>query len=292
MLNPSYLIKSRHDIFYFRYPLPCKASSRISISLNTRCPKEALRLAKLLEYHSHAFFTEADIENMDHHEIRVMMKRHYSQVLEHRKAEMFKDGPLPKTEVVKLQDQLRRWDEVIEQGADDVDEGFEGTMDESLQKIRDEKGSPFPPQSQEYKTMKSYYKHMMRSFTEGLIQHNNEISQFNFKQWKNDHDYGHKSGHKLGNLLAAYLDEIKPNLTDRSHNEQRDCLNYLTDWLGQDFPISKVNDAKAQEVKELLRNTPKGRNKSKLTGSLPLTEQIATAKEHGLPLLSSVCSPI
>lgn len=55
MQNPSYLIKSRHDVYYFRYPLPIKGVSqekRISISLKTRCPREALRLAKALEYHS------------------------------------------------------------------------------------------------------------------------------------------------------------------------------------------------------------------------------------------------
>jgi len=53
MQNPSYLIKSRHDIYYFRYPLPVKQrgrQSRVVISLQTRCPQEALRLAKSLEY--------------------------------------------------------------------------------------------------------------------------------------------------------------------------------------------------------------------------------------------------
>lgn len=43
MLNPSYLIQSHHSIFYFRYPL---GNKRVSVALHTRCPKEALRLAK------------------------------------------------------------------------------------------------------------------------------------------------------------------------------------------------------------------------------------------------------
>jgi integrase len=296
MYNPSYLVKSRHDIFYFRYPLPVKASrreSRISISLKTRCPKEALLLAKSLEYHSDVLLTKASLLHMDHHEIRVMMKRHYSQVLEQRKAEIFRDGPLPNTEAMKLQTQLRKWDEVIELGADDVKEGegFENdNMKESLLKIRDEKGFPFAPDSQEYKTMESYYKHMMRAFTEDLIQHNNEISQFNFKQWKNNHNpsSNYKSGHTLGGLLATYMDEIKQGLSSRSHNEQRDCLYYLIDWLGENYPIIKIDDAKAREAKENLIYTPTGRNKGKLTKGLPLTEQIAIAKEHKLPVLSNI----
>lgn len=49
MLNPSYLIQSRHNVYYFRYPL---GNKRLCVSLKTRCRKEALRLAKMLDYHS------------------------------------------------------------------------------------------------------------------------------------------------------------------------------------------------------------------------------------------------
>ena len=45
MQNPSYLIRSRHAIYYFRYPVAKRSDGKVSISLNTRCPKEALRLA-------------------------------------------------------------------------------------------------------------------------------------------------------------------------------------------------------------------------------------------------------
>jgi hypothetical protein len=94
MLNPSYLIKSRHDIFYFRYPLPSKASSRISISLKTRCPKEALRLANALAYHSSVLMEEMDFENMDHADVMSMMKNYYAGLLERRKAKIDAEGPM------------------------------------------------------------------------------------------------------------------------------------------------------------------------------------------------------
>ena len=55
MINSTYLIKSRHDIFYFRYPLPIAKNNnnlRVSVSLGTCFPKNALRISKTLEYYS------------------------------------------------------------------------------------------------------------------------------------------------------------------------------------------------------------------------------------------------
>jgi len=73
MRNPSYLIKSRHSIYYFRYPLPKAlqqrdAANRISISLNTRCPKQALQLAKALEYHALIITRNKTIQSMNYAE--------------------------------------------------------------------------------------------------------------------------------------------------------------------------------------------------------------------------------
>lgn len=102
MYNPSYLVKSRHDVYYFRYPLPIKAlgkEKRISISLKTRCPREALRLAKILEYHGLALTEELDYRTMDHAEIAAIFKDHFAKILHAKKVTMDELGPLPKAEV-------------------------------------------------------------------------------------------------------------------------------------------------------------------------------------------------
>jgi len=56
MQNPSYLIQSRHGIYYFRYPLPFNPSNRISISLGTRTPKIALWTVILFAIVSHTIW--------------------------------------------------------------------------------------------------------------------------------------------------------------------------------------------------------------------------------------------
>lgn len=126
MYNPSYLIKSRHGIFYFRYPLPSGPSSRISISLKTRCPKEALRLAKSLEYHSSVLIEKMDLERMDHADIILIMRSYYTGLLEAKKAEIDRDGPLTKRRVQGIENILEELDEIIEDGEYDDPQEYYG----------------------------------------------------------------------------------------------------------------------------------------------------------------------
>lgn len=301
MLNPSYLIKSRHDIFYFRYPLPSKACSRISISLKTRCPKEALRLAKVLEYHSVVLIENMDLEHMDHADIISMMKSYYAEVLDKSTAQIDKDGPLSPQKVQAIKDYLKDADMLIEGGYDDMLEALGGgeyedpeqdPLKNDLRKIMDRHDLSFEPDSKEYGQMKQAYKHLRRNYFNDLLAYNSRVMDFslldNAQNNAKEHINHHKPENRLSKIIQSYMDEIKLNLTKRSYNEQYDCLNYLTDWLGEDFPITKIDDAKAREAKELLIGTPTQRNKSKLTAGLSLPEQIAVAKERGLPVLSNI----
>ena len=80
------------------------------------------------------------------------------------------------------------------------------------------------------------------------------------------------ASHKLGAVMQAYLDEVKPNLIKRSFEEQRNCLAYLSDWLGHDYPLAA---------------TPKGRNINALTKGRTIPDQSALAQEHSLPCLGN-----
>lgn len=296
MLNPSYLIKSRHDIFYFRYPLPTKVPSRVSVSLKTRCPKEALRLAKSLEYYSHILINEMDLERMDHAEIISILKSYYAEKLESEKARIDKEGPLDKRKVDNLQLYLEDLNEDISNNCNDIlewelEDGSK-PFEEALSKIMDQQGVSFEPDSREYEMLKDRYKFVSRNYCKDLLAYNERVLNFsllntdqnNAKEFINHH----KPEHKLGKVIQSYMGEVKSSLEERSYDERYDCLNYLMDWLGNDFPITKINIAMAREAKDLLRGTPKSRNKMKLTVKKPLLEQIAIGKEHELETLSNV----
>ena len=155
MLNPSYLIQSRHSIFYFRYPL---GNKRVSVSLQTRCPKEALRLAKFLECHSAIIIKRMEREGMNHADIMAILKNFYAEMLEREKAKIDADGPLPKEKVTRIQDSLKQWGEVIEAGEDDImgllgveyDKLEDDPTHSDLQSVMEHNGLTFAPDSKEY----------------------------------------------------------------------------------------------------------------------------------------------
>lgn len=302
MYNPSYLVKSRHDVFYFRYPLPIKPlqgqrSPRLSISLRTRCPKEALRLANTLAYHSGNLMDKMDFESMNHADIMAILKSYYAEVLDKAKAGIDRNGPLDKQKVEGIRRYLEELDTAI---ADDSADFLEAVgvemedgsnpLEDALNRIMERQGVSFAPESREYEMLKQAHKFASRNYCNDLLSYNSRVMDFSLLDTRQDNakrQVHHKPEHRLGNVITAYMDEIKSNLTKRSYNEQYDCLKYLTDWLGEDYQIGKLDDAKAREAKDLLRETPKSRNKTKLTAGKPLTEQIAIAKENGLETLGA-----
>lgn len=123
MQNPSYLIKSRHDIYYFRYPLPVKQrgkQSRVAVSLQTRCPKEALRLSKTLEYHSLNLIEGMNFNHMNHADVMAMFKEYYSEVLDRAKTRIDDEGTLSKKRLLNIHNELSRIDELIDNDCDDI----------------------------------------------------------------------------------------------------------------------------------------------------------------------------
>jgi integrase len=233
-----------------------------------------------------------------------MMKNYYAGLLERRKAKIDAEGPMDGNKAQSITNMLEELNTVIEDGEygeyDDPAEyygvEYENPEDDQLkgdlQKIMAQNDLNFAPDSKEYKMMKSAHKYLRRNYYKDLLAYNSGVTDFSFLdnvQNRVKAQVNHfKPEHRLGNVIKSYMNEIRPNLTDRSYKEQYDCLNYLTDWLGEDFPITKLDDAKAREAKELLIQTPAQRNKSKLTSKRPLLEQIAIAKEHDLKLISGV----
>ncbi len=114
MYNPSYLVQSRHAVYYFRYPLPIKPQRRVSVSLGTRCPREALQLAKALEYHTVTLIARMDIDRMDHNEIIDILKDHYSDALEKARERLHKEGLLTERQIELIDQELQHLNEMIE----------------------------------------------------------------------------------------------------------------------------------------------------------------------------------
>lgn len=108
MFVPSYLSVSRHGVFYFRWPMPPAIRSRrhpttIKVSLRTRDPKEALRCSRTLSYLGQTLMSLGIAAGMNFDEIRRLLRGHFIDLLEQKRAQIAKDGRLRPLDVSALQ---------------------------------------------------------------------------------------------------------------------------------------------------------------------------------------------
>jgi integrase len=287
MYNPSYLIKSRHGIYYFRYPLPVLPegkSSRISISLGTRCPREALQLSKALEYYSTILIQRLNWEHMNHSDIKSILREHFAEALTRIKSRIDKDGPMPNDKVKSIKKAIQAENDLIEDGSDDIYElyGLECEPEEnynhqSLLKIMQEHGLDFPVGSKEYNMMKEAHKFARRDHFENLIDYNDQSTNYRESDTQpnptqcTDHN---KEEYRLNVVIQKYLSEIKVSMKKSSLDEIIVPMRYLEELMEGDTSVVTIDGKRARYVKECLMKTPANRNKLKATRALNLVEQL------------------
>jgi len=294
MQNATYLSLSRHQIYYFRYPLPhcfhrAGKASHIKMSLDTRCPKEALRLARLLEYHGHLITQLQGIGSMDHGDIINLLKEYFYELIAQKKAEIHKHGPLPKREVNALIDQVEMAQEAIEQERDEIVPGE--SLHSSLSNIIQRFDLDMPEGSDDYRILQSRYKYAYKGYCEKILSHNQKQLDFPFTtlpEYLNMMKTGVFANPKqrLKLVISQYIDETKHTWGNRSEAGIRACLDMLMEMLGEDFNIAQVNIGTARQVKETLLQLPANRNKLKATRGLPITEQIKVKDVQRLSIAS------
>ncbi len=103
MRTCSYLTISRHNVFYFRWPIPRPLHpngkrSEVKLSLGTREPRTALQLARILSYLGYRLLDDFSGGDVRYDEIRALLKGHFTRLLEKRKASISNSGRLSTTE--------------------------------------------------------------------------------------------------------------------------------------------------------------------------------------------------
>jgi len=296
MLNPSYLIRSRHAIFYFRYPLPQYGNKRVSISLKTRCPKEALRLSKALEYHAFMVMSNPDIQSLDYAEVKELLRNHFAEVLKKQKAKIDKDGAMSQDVVKRWRDLHEEVEETIAAGDDeiggfmfdsDVDIPEELRLDTKLKPIAERHGISLDEDSKERRALRKEYKHAFKGYIEALLAYNEGAGYYDYAVpvASMSEDDPLNSKFKLGNVITQYLDDDK-NKDRRGYRDKRDCLNYLLEVFGEDYSIRDIDYPEVSQVTDMLIGTPTNRSKKPQTRELNLVEQIAVADEMDMEVFA------
>lgn len=108
MFIPTYLQRSRHGVFYFRWSLPKqpdygRSPCCIKFSLRTREPQQALRLATPLRYLAQRLIERGAHRQMNHKELRDLVHQHFAKLVANAKVRIDNEGPLSEA----MQGQLR-----------------------------------------------------------------------------------------------------------------------------------------------------------------------------------------
>lgn len=294
MRHPTYLLRSRHHIFYFRWPLPSLfrqngKTAHIKISLQTREPKEALRLSTVLLDHVNYLMKQDWILTMDYIEIKAMVEAHFAKILEERKQEIDKHGPLLPFPMARLKRNIKG----IEQSIDGTGEFSVFTEDDSdiAQIIRDYE-LDLTHSDKDRKRLKMMYWQAARAMMQHVIAYNESQEQFNFGAAPVNANGTPAARYMLAkpeNRLERVIEKFIAEKTAekawgiRAKAERVDCFAYLMELLGKDFDVPRLDIVTAREVKECLQKTPLNRAKMKQTRGLPLLEQV---KVEGVPTLS------
>src|SRR6056297_3585027 len=112
----AYVSKSRHGIFYFRWPLPHTdrrdTRKTLRLSLGTRCPTEAGRLARHLGSCGQEIEQQLQVTDMDHAKLRAAVTEYFRGQLLRGKERRNSIGPFRPEEREQTEVGL----ELLEQG--------------------------------------------------------------------------------------------------------------------------------------------------------------------------------
>jgi len=290
MRNPSYLILSRHNIYYFRWPLPRQIRQQgktayVKISLQTRDPKEALRLATLLQDHAFNLLKQDWVLGMDYSEVKALVEDYFGRVLEERRREIDKNGPLLPFPMARARRFIKAIDDSIDGTAEySVMEPDDGDLAQIIQDYE----LDLTKSEKDRKRVKGMYWLAAKAMMQEVIAYSDSQAKFNFGGATNLAAVGYKVAkpeNKLERVIAKHTAEMnKAGVWGiKSVGEREDAFNYLCDMLGRDYDMMRFDVPTAREVKDILLQTPANRNKKKETRGLPWQEQL---KVEGVPKLS------
>ncbi len=324
MLNPSYLILSRHNVYYFRWPLPPTFHEEgrtrfIKLSLRTREPKEALRLANMLAYHADVITKSECVGGMDYIEVKSLLEAYFADLLAEQKRLIDKDGPLSQPRIQRLKRNITyvQDDEAYESGDHFMQmlsqgkvavvrdgQAFEdgehpisqGQYVSDAQNILKTFDMDLAFESIGYQRVQELFRPAAAAYFQRLIEYSESQKQFNFDTpaYNVPADTAKpalrfaRPEHRLQHIVTKYMKEMQKAQAwgIRAKEERQDCYDYLIELLGEDFNFTNMDTAKARYVKDILIETPANRRKMKETRDLPLLEQIKVESVEKLSVTS------
>ncbi|QQR39205.1 site-specific integrase [Devosia rhizoryzae] len=278
MFNPTYLQRSRHGIFYFRWTVPGEpeASSKaysIKISLRTREPRQALQLASPLRYLTQMLIQRGVHRLMDHKQLRELVHSHFAKMVARAEARIDADGPLSKimqrqcNETIRLtQDQVADGFLSVEWAKQEVAEFLQQyeLQIEHTDELTDKLGTLIFKGRQAYLEAALNYSSKAETidFSPGPVSVDQKAQQLELTPLT------------IAELVSEFWKYAKREgrWTSKTEAAKDEHIELLYERLGRDFPAREVGRKQAHLMRDTLLVYPANRNKGRVTRGKPLVE--------------------
>lgn len=277
MFNPTYLQRSRHGVFYFRWTIPpCKRAARpsgsIRLSLRTREPRQALQLAMPLSYLARSI-TERGVERgMDFKQLRTVLTDHFSRFLAARKAQIDEAGPLSDADRMLMKNTAAVAEMELADGEISRDEADRTARDFIKRYELDVRAdSPL------FETFKRAIAQAQRDYAKAVLAYSADAESFDFNppaQQRAPAETTEFGSLTLAELVEKFWRDAKQEnrWASKTEGEKQEHIDLLYERLGRDIQLSAFGRTEAHLMKDTLRAYPVNRHKLKETRGKPLLE--------------------
>ncbi len=279
---PAYLHVSRHRVFYLRWPLP-KAlhpqgrPSTVKVSLGTCDKRQALQLARSLGYSAERLIAKGTASGMKYEDIRAVLKRHFSDALDRKKAQMAETGRLAPDMVQALESGVAFAQDALDRNEPQL-LGEDDTA--LLARFIALHGLSVEPGSPAHETLRTEFKKAYRDWCSAVLEHDRALDGYTFTPSVAAVSEATAVAEPVATLREVGDRYIEENIrgdrwAKKTEFEKGEHIALLYEILGAETDIRAVTAPKAREVKETLLAFPKNRNKNPKTKGLSLAEAIA-----------------
>jgi integrase len=260
---------------------PTGQPSAIKVSLRTRDKRQALHLARALGYLAEGLIAKGARSGMTYEEIRAEVKQHFHGLLRERKAAIAEHGRLDGLDVAVLESSLGAARQAVERGI--PMSLTENDDNEDMGRFIAARNLSVEQGTSDYRRLETEFRRGYRDYCQAVLEYDQALETFSFdvddrRQPETDHAVA-KAGPSatLAHVAELYQEESVrgDRWVEKTRFEKGKHLALLYEILGRDTDIRTVNAPSAREVKSILAEYPRNRNKNPQTRGLPLVEAVA-----------------
>jgi integrase len=278
---------SRNGVYYFRWPIspnlhPRKKQSTIKVSLQTRDPKEALRLARFLSYAAPYQNEQGIGPGMKYSEVRSTLHRHFKGLLEKQRSRINEKGPLSPLDKSVWESSYRAAD-LAAQGTGNLDIISDDTA--TLEQFIDKYQLPVQVGTQQYEWLRSELHKSYRDYCKDVLVYNSSLDNYEYATCT-DASTAKRTG--LNDPSVSLTDAVDKFIAQhvrsnvwQKHSEdgKRTQLALLIELLGAGTSIRSIGKPEARGAVDKLQRLPKNMRKSPAFRDKSISELLTM--DHG-----------